>query len=532
MSDDTTSGMDAEELRQMLTGALAQEPPANTLPGLNDIADIIGDERPEIDVTNTSAMHLWLLRNVGVGHLDHLYRKHGSLVRVVPGAIEAVRDRELRAEIDYIFRSVKITEKHGKQDTNFPMVAAQNACGAVHRLMLAREIEGVTAMPLFRHDGELIDTPGYDALTKMLYQPDPDLMLSVPEEPTHDEVLAATELIARPVAQFPFVSEDDRANWFGMAFTPLLRYIAPGPYKLGIIEAHQSGSGKGFLVGMLSELHGGTLRGSLPDTEAEMRKTITTALMGAEGIVVFDNVRGKIGSQSLEALLTAKTWSDRLLGGNQNVTLTNDRLWVITGNNAAIGGDMARRTIRVRLDAGPEPEKRTGFAIKDPLGWMEQHRGRYLSALLTIIRAWYYAGAPLPDATSSDSYARWRQVVSGLLQFSGLGKTFDDDSMRPKLSDEDAEWRIFLTAVHGRFGMVSWRAAELTQAILMSEELRETMPSIMAHRWNDGRNEAGFTRSLGNFLGNKDKAWLDDIRVEKAGEHPRTKVALWQTQTR
>jgi hypothetical protein len=481
--------------------------------GVNDSSteDI---DRPICDATEPSGLHLWLSRRIGVGELDHMFKRRGELVRVVPGAIQPLDSRRLRAEIDYTFRSIRHTDK-GVRDTNFPLIAAENACGAVHRLPNARELAGITSIPLFRGDGDLIDQAGYDPVTKMLYQPEDGLKIAVPEEPSRQALFEAATIIKYPVAQFPFESDADKANWIGMAFTPLLRYLAPGPYKLGIIEAHQPGSGKGYLAGMLRKLHGGTLRGALPDKEAEMRKVITTALLGAEGIIVFDNVKGMISSPSLEALLTAETWSDRLLGGNTEATIANDRLWILTGNNASIGGDMARRVLKVRLDAGPDPENRTGFDIANPVKWMSDHRGAYLSALMTVIRSWLYAGAQMPQATGSDSYALWRQMLSGILVHAGLGQEFDAKAVRPVMSDEDEEWSVFLHAVHRHFSEREWTTKDLGNAMNTSPGLEEAMPGPLAHKWT-GFSNASFTMTLGRFLGNRNRRWFEDVQVVRS----------------
>jgi hypothetical protein len=492
----------------------AEEPESGTVPfpeGVNDtgIDDL---DRPQCDATDKSSLHLWLARRIGVGELDHLFRRKGSLVRVIPGSVEPVDAKRLRAEIDYTFQSFQYTEKNGKQDVNFPLVAAENACGAVHRLVNARELAGITSVPLFRADGELIDTPGYDDVTQMLYQPLDGLKIHVPEEPSRQALYEAATLIRYPIAEFPFQDEADKANWIGVALTPLLRNVAEGPYKLVVVEAHQPGSGKGYLTGMLRKLHGGILRGALPAKEDEMRKTITTALLGAEGIVVFDNVKGTVSSPSLEALLTSDTWTDRLLGGNTDVTLPNDRLWVMTGNNASFGGDMARRILKIRLDAGPNPEQRTGFAIDNPIKWMDDHRGAYLTALLTIIRGWWYAGAPMPAATGSDSYARWRQIVSGILSFAGLGEEFDAATTRVAMSDEDEEWNGFLHAVRVHFGASEWTAAELAHAIGMSAALQQELPGAVAYK----QYGAGFSTSLSNFLKNRNMRWYGDVQATRS----------------
>lgn len=276
-------------------------------------------------------------------------------------------------------------------------------------------------------------------------------------------------------------------------------------------------------------LHGGTMRGSFPDKEAELKKTITTALLGAEGIIVFDNVKGTIRSPALEALLTSETWSDRLLGGNVDATLPNDRLWLITGNNASFGGDMARRVLKIRLDAGPAPEKRTGFQVANPVDWMAKHRGEYLSALMTVIRSWLFAGARMPEATSSDSYALWRQMVSGILQHAGLGEEFDAASTQVTLSEEDEEWETFLYAIREKFGTRAWSSKELADALAWDKDMEAAMPSALAHRWT-GMASASFKTSLSKFLDIRNRRWFDGVMVWKSEKASRG-AYLWTIET-
>jgi hypothetical protein len=533
MEDDSTNTTSAssDDLRRMMFGDIADDvpDPSVTVPaGVNDSA-VTDADRPLCDATEPASLHLWLSRRVGVGELDHLFRRQGNLVRIIPGAIQPLNAKQLRAEIDYTFRSIKHVKDRGEVDVNFPLVPAENAIGAVHRLNNAREIQGITSIPLFRADGELIDNPGYDSVTKMLYQPEEGLKIHVPEEPTRQALFEAATLIKYPFSQFPFETEADRCNWFGCAFTPLLRYLSPAPYKMVEVGARNSGSGKGFLVGMLRKLHGGTLRGSLPDKESEMKKTITTALLGSEGIIVFDNVRGMVKSASLEALLTAETWSDRLLGGNVDAILPNDRLWMVTGNNVTFGGDMARRVLKIRLDAGPEPEKRTGFQIANPVGWMSNNRGPYLSALMTVIRSWLYAGAQMPAATSSDSYAQWRQMVSGILQHAGLGDEFDATSTQLGMTAEDEEWWVFLHALRSQFGTKPITCREIVDALKFGNDLQDAMPNALAHRWN-GFSDASFKSSLTKFLDYKDRTWFRDIMVCKSEKSTRAGY-LWTIET-
>jgi hypothetical protein len=99
---------------------------------------------------------------------------------------------------------------------------------------------------------------------------------------------------------------------------------------------------------MVTTLHGGVVRSEMPRDADELRKSVTAALVNTTApVVVFDNLTGVVRSSVLESLLTDKTWSDRWHGQNRQVTVANDRLWMATGNNAAFGGDLARRLATV-----------------------------------------------------------------------------------------------------------------------------------------------------------------------------------------
>jgi hypothetical protein len=178
---------------------------------------------------------------------------------------------------------------------------------------------------------------------------------AIPDHPTAAQVKAAVELILQPIAEFPFVSDDDRATWTGLAFTPALRPLFPPPYQMGVITATNPGSGKTKLTKMLTTLHGGVQRGEMPRDSDELRKSITASLMDTTApIITFDNLRGVIQSAVLESLLTTRTWTDRWLGQNKSVTAAKDRLWLATGNNAQFGGDLARRIATAALDRPPQ----------------------------------------------------------------------------------------------------------------------------------------------------------------------------------
>jgi putative DNA primase/helicase len=68
-------------------------------------------------------------------------------------------------------------------------------------------------------------------------------------------------------------------------------------------------------------------------------------------------------------------------------------LFSANGNNIAVEGDMTRRTLLGRLDAGMERPEEREFA-DDPVKLVLADRGKYLAAALLIVRAYIAAGMP------------------------------------------------------------------------------------------------------------------------------------------
>jgi hypothetical protein len=141
-----------------------------------------------------------------------------------------------------------------------PQQSATSACEAARLGVYAphlKTLRGVSHTPMMRPDGTILDKPGHDTATEFLYLPEVGLVVPpIPSRPTAYEIQAAAELILTPVAEFPFVSDDDLATWIGLEFTPALRPLLPGPYQLGVITATNPGSGKTLLAMMITILHG------------------------------------------------------------------------------------------------------------------------------------------------------------------------------------------------------------------------------------------------------------------------------------
>ncbi len=400
----------------------------------------------------------------------------------------------------------------------FPTQAAQLVVEQLDRAPNLRVLRGVTHTPVVRADGSILSAPGYDPVSGFLHVPTvavPD----VPVAPSGEQLAAAVALLREMVAEFVWAGKHDEANFLGVLLTPLLRLVCPPPYKLVGIMAHQPGSGKSLLGRILREIHGGVFRTEMPHDDAEMGKSLTSILTQTTApIVQFDNVSGTLRSSRLAGLLTSAVYTDRILGSTTDVEMVNDRLWLVTGNNLQLGGDLARRALWVTIDPKvPNPELRTGFRLDLTGGWALRHRGEILHALLTLVAAWQAAGRPVPAERSSDDYAVWRSVVAGILTHAGIPGEFDAiESAQQAVGVDDEGWGAFLEALHGQFGEGVFTTRDVVLRLMPTMEgpspLADTLPDALAEKFEAGKSVA---RSLGKWFQNRNGRFVGPYVCER-----------------
>jgi hypothetical protein len=285
-----------------------------------------------------------------------------------------------------------------------------------------RKLVAVVDYPILLRSGEIVTTPGYHAGSGLHYSPLVPVALTVPDWPTTAAVRQAVAALDEVVADFPFAAEHHRAAWVAGLFTVLARYTYRGCAPLFMCEANVPAAGKGLLIDTI----GITARGdgfavaTYPRDDEELRKRVTTMLVRGATLALFDNVSGEFGGSSLDALLTASTWTDRILGESRDVSVPQLCSWFATANNPSLVGDTARRVCPIRLDSPHErPEERTDVRHKDLRAWVRAERPRLLSAALTILRAYLKAGMPDQKVPTWGSYEAWSQVVRGAVVWAG-----------------------------------------------------------------------------------------------------------------
>lgn len=448
--------------------------------------------------------------------------------------LREINDRALRSRLTRAADFVK----HLKDGTPLaifpPGDVVADLIGA--RLLPYPQLSALVELPILRADGSVTTTPGYDPSTRRYYAPSRDgaQVPPVPDSPTADDVARAYALITDEVlGDFPFVDEASRANALALVLTPALPLLIgePALVPLVLIDAVQQGSGKTWLAHLVSVVATGRPAPmmALPDTDDELRKQITSALVEGASLMVYDNVERRIDSEHLARALTSPVWKDRLLGVSRTVEVPVNALWIATGNNLALGGDMGRRCVLIRLDPKTsQPWRDRSFRHQDLLGWATENRGALVWSLLVMARSWIAAGRPSGRVRALATFDGWAQTAGGILRHVGDKGFLDNlDELYAQTDEEGAQWESFLIAWHDALGERSVTTAELHQALDRSQSFAQALPEKFAVQF-DG-STARFRVALGSALSRRvgRRYGADQLYLERSFDG-HAKIARWR----
>jgi Bifunctional DNA primase/polymerase, N-terminal len=398
--------------------------------------------------------------------------------------------------------------------------------------------------PVIRPDGSILDQPGYDPATQLYYTPLVGMeACKVSLKPTPQERENALALLLSAIGEFPYTDEADKANALALLLTPILRPAIKRHVPLALIDAPKQGTGKGLLSDVVSIIATGSSAAilTLSNSEEELQKLITSLLIEGSTIITLDNVMGCLQSRHLDAALTSDMWHGRILGMSKMTSIPQRATWIATGNNIRLGGDLARRCYRIRLDAKvSRPFMRKGFTHSDLVEWVSEHRAELVSALLTLARAWYAAGKPrYPHLPSLGTFSGWVKTVGGILEYAGVHAFLSNlEQLYDDIDDDSTQWEAFLRTWVQLFGKewvsLALVGREITKANAAGswEEntaniLSETLPEALQIALKE--KPQSFSIRLGKALDKRiDTCFgVENIHLEKS-RNAHSNTSLWR----
>jgi putative DNA primase/helicase len=309
-------------------------------------------------------------------------------------------------------------------------------------------IAGVITTPTLRPDGSVLSTPGYDRATRLYLIEDKTLKLPpIPDKPTREQAAEALDLLKGLLPGFPFKTDASRAVALSGIITAVVRgamNVAP----LHVVRAHTRGTGKSFLVDLVSTVSAGRPCPVITagKTEEETEKRLGALLKEGVPLVSIDNCNGELGGSALCTMITQPVMRVRILGKSEAPEFDNRATVFATGNNLRLVGDMTRRAILCDLDANMEKPEKRSFKF-DPIEYVASRRGDYIAAAIIIVRAYQTAGCPTPCSPLA-GFEDWSRLVRAPLVWLGeadaaetMDLAQDEDPERAAIIEVFQQWK-------------------------------------------------------------------------------------------
>ena len=358
-------------------------------------------------------------------------------------------------------------------------------------------LNGLTRQPYLRPDGSLMTAAGYDPATGMFGVFDAR-EFSVPAKPTRAQAVAALALLKGLLTEFSFGGDTDLAAALVAMLTAVVRpSLAHAP--MFHARAHMVGSGKSYLCELITAF-ATPQRGTpttFPGDDEECRKLLLAELLRVPAVIEFDNLTGDlVAHKSLCTALTSEHMSGRILGVSKTATVNTRALFLSSGNNVGPVQDMTRRCLTIHLSPECEVPAARSFTRPDLVRDVLRERGRYVSAALTIVRAWVVSGRPLAECQSLAGFSDWSALCRQSLLWLGLAdatasvfKAMAEDPDRETLSRLLTAWQ----AVFGKTAaMVRDAVKQASERGVEHVSLREVLHDIADERGEINRRKLGW----------------------------------------
>jgi len=246
-------------------------------------------------------------------------------------------------------------------------------------------VVAVATAPIVLADGVLRAPDGLDREHGIQFVIPDELRAIIPkaEDCTEATVREAWEFLCNEWLVDVAADHVGKAIIIADALTMIERSLLP-ERPCFFITAGQRGNGKTTLFIMLVMAVTGVRPAAAAWSfdENERRKALLAYLMAGVPYILWDNIpRGtQISCPHIERSCTTASYTDRKLGVSETVITAAATINHFTGNNIGAKGDLASRSLQVRLNVDRVDPENRDFMHPDPVGWTQNHRGEILRA--------------------------------------------------------------------------------------------------------------------------------------------------------
>ena len=530
--DETTTSKVTPSVDPVKAAAEAYRDDAARFSGLSDLPSAAPEAHPEQSAQPTGpAPTITYTVNVAemvdaaefaLGNLPSIFSHKGKIVELLrqPGTTLHGYPHRPKAHVcSYadIYRHLSGAARWVKQETDKEGNVRERAVEP-HRMAVKalqdlqvrpthRPIHGIVHTPVLRPDGSLLQTPGYDERTGLLYLDDELPLRPINERPNRWHCAGALATLLDVVGDFPFTAPDlAKSVWLSAVLTRFCRHAITGNVPLFAVAANCPGAGKGKVVDSACVIGDGRESATetfVGDAAEDDRRILAHDRAGTPSVCLDNIATGTpLSSPAYERALTSTHRVGRVVGSSEiYASDLSPIVWWATGNGLRTAGDMSRRVLRIDIqdDTGAPSNRKVRHT--DLIRYCRNNRAQLVRAALTLLSGWIAAGRPRQPLPAFASYEQWSDIVRQCVVWCGLpdpllarGAAAGDETQAAR---EDL-YRHLLP-----FGKVG--VAELET--ILSKDSKATRPRhadflsfLLEEKVNLSSDAKSAGKSLGNFL--------------------------------
>jgi len=393
---------------------------------------------------------------------------------------------------------------------------------------LLPKLNGIIRFPLVVEKGNNLRllTNGYDEET--------GFYVESAKEPEEMSLGEAVEFISGLLDEFDFLTPGDRSRAIASMLTPAMKLsgLIKGFVPVDVAEANASQSGKTFRQKMVAALYNQNVVVVTKKAAGVggMEETFSDHLVKGHTFIQFDNVRGKLDSQYLEAFLTSSDSFSARIPYSQSIKIDPSKFIVfISSNGFEATKDLTNRASIIRIKKREGHQFRT-YNGKDALEMMFELQQVWYGAVLTVINAWHEQGKQRTNDTRHD-FRDWCQILDWIVQNIFQAAPLMDDHAEAKeraASPNLTFLRALAIAVHEDHRLnQSFSATNLVNLCVEKEIAIPGLSDNLQADTDAGKKQLGTI--MARLFGDRSELTIEDFHVAKIEENATTDQGNPQT---
>ena len=267
----------------------------------------------------------------------------------------------------------------------------------------------------------IVESGGLLKILRKGYHPENGgILVSTGDLPAQPPLPEATQALKNLLDDFDFQTPSDRSRAIAAFITPALRIggFIKSHVAIDIAEADQSQSGKTYRQKIVAALYNEKPRiiSQRKGGVGSLDESFSQALIQGQPFIQFDNLRGKVESQTLEAFVTCEgMFSARIPHRGEALVDSTRFLLQMTSNGIETTKDLANRASICRIRKQPEGHQFKDYPEGDLLAHVRANQPYYLGCVFEVIREWVKQGKPKSQECQHD-FREWAMTMDWIVQ--------------------------------------------------------------------------------------------------------------------